>query len=184
MNVTILAVVGVFGLFACLVMALRSLFRKSIDDDEHKLLVTEAPISAVMDMIPRCVVCGKTATEQMPYLRRGRGIFSLFTFIRQLFAAPPLIRRHIDTKMQPELCRVHAHVADARMDEFLHVRVRGILATANAQIAAEAAGFEREGMLKYLNDSLTDSEKKSMRKTPTNNVVSLVANGDNRESAN
>ena len=130
---------------------------------------------------PRCI-CGDIATEPMPILTRNRGRFDFF---RRYFAAPPRYVRRIDPYAPLSLCRAHAHVADAKMEEFLFNRVRGILSEANAKVAVEAASFEREFLMKGLADALTDSEKKTARKLQNGkgNVFSLpqVTNGDSRE---
>lgn len=121
---------------------------------------------ALTDNQPRCI-CGEVATEPMPVLHRSRGQWD---WLRRYFASPPMYNRTVDDSWGPKvLCRVHAHVADAKMDEFIYGKVRSILASANAQIATEAAAFEKETLLKSLSDSLTIKERAVVRKT-TNGV--------------
>lgn len=181
MNPILIPVLAMAALFICLFMAFRSLLKRGVNNgrqDLRELPAVDGDYIRVADLTPRCF-CGEDATEPMPLLKRGRGTFD---FLRRLYAAPPRYVRSIDSRRQPELCRIHAHVADAKMDEFIFMRVRGIFAEANSKVATEAASFERESLLKYLNDSLTDREKKVLR-TNTNNVVPLkAANGDARDS--
>ncbi len=100
-----------------------------------------------------CVVCGLPATQVMPKIERGRGAWSWF---RELFALPPQYKRTVPAFRPPTLCDSHAHVADAHVEEFIHVRVRGKLTEAYREIAKEAAVFEQETLAKLLTESLTD----------------------------
>jgi hypothetical protein len=176
-NDKVIAIVAVFVLVIAVAMALRSLFMKKTRELAQDVHMANA-LEAFGEQVPRCL-CGEPATEPMPVLRRDRGTFD---FLRKLFAAPPRYVRYVDKNAAPALCAVHAHVADAKMDEFIFQRVRAVFAVANATVAIEAAGFERESLAKHLEGSLTDRERKSLRKT-TNNVISLAVNGDARESS-
>lgn len=111
--------------------------------------------------IPTCM-CGEPATKPMPRIKRSRGGYDL---LRQFFAAPPRYKR-VETLGKfgvKELCDVHAHVADAKIDEFLYVRIRGILSETNARLAVETAAFEKEGLVKALQEALTEKEKRMAR---------------------
>lgn len=123
------------------------------------------------DEWPRCV-CGEPATEPMPTIRKERG---LWDWQRSVFARSPRYKRYVDRKGTPALCAVHAQVADTKIDEFIFVRVRGILAETNARIAAEAAAFEKEVLPRSLVDSLTATERKS--KTAQQTLNGKSSNG-------
>lgn len=171
-----IAVTFLFALVGCLIMAFRALFKREAEKSEEASL----PAIAQLTESPKCF-CGELATEPMPVLERNRGTFD---FLRRLYAAPPRYVRSVDRTKRPELCRIHAHVADAKMDEFIFQRVRGIFAKASAEVATEAASFEREALLKYLNDSLTDREKKALRQSQTSeaSIVILRAGNDGTRS--
>lgn len=124
---------------------------------------------------PKCGACGDPATEPMPSIERGRGAHD---WLRELFAMPPRYRRVVKTDT-PALCRSHAHVADAMVDEFLHNRVRGAFTSAYTKVAVEAAGFEKEFLTKQLQDSLTDDQKKAAKRQQINKAktASIETNG-------
>ena len=109
---------------------------------------------------PRCLACGDVASEPMPAIERSRGARDWF---RELFAMPPRYRRVVRRDIAC-LCRSHAHVADAMVDEFLHNRVRGAFTAAYTRVAVEAAGFEKEFLQKQLTDSLTEDQKRAAKR--------------------
>jgi hypothetical protein len=77
---------------------------------------------------------------------------------------------------QPVFCEAHAHVADAMMDQFIF-RIRSEYSALNAKVAADAAGFEQEALLKCVAESLTETQKRIMRKAPTTIRVFAVKTG-------
>lgn len=109
---------------------------------------------------PRCIACGDPASECMPNIERSRGARD---WLRELFAMPPRYRRVVRGEL-PTLCRSHAHVADAMVDEFLHNRVRGAFTSAYTKVAVEAAGFEKEFLQKQLTESLTEDQKRAAKR--------------------
>jgi hypothetical protein len=120
-----------------------------------------APMSGeCMSDDPRCLACGDPATECMPSIERSRGARD---WLRELFAMPPRYRRVVRGEL-PSLCRSHAHVADAMVDEFLHNRVRGAFTAAYTKVAVEAAGFEKEFLQKQLTESLTEDQKRAAKR--------------------
>jgi len=96
----------------------------------------------------------------MPSIERSRGARD---WLRELFAMPPRYRRVVRGEV-PTLCRSHAHVADAMVDEFLHNRVRGAFTAAYTRVAVEAAGFEKEFLHKQLTESLTEDQKRAAKR--------------------
>jgi hypothetical protein len=64
---------------------------------------------------------------------------------------------------RPVFCEAHAHVADAMMDKFIF-QVRSRFSNLNAEIASDAAGFEQETLIRAVADSLTESQKRAVRK--------------------
>lgn len=116
---------------------------------------------AEYDALPKCV-CGEIARLPAPMLKRDRGAWD---WLRNYFAAPPRYKRVVDMMQPAVFCAAHAHVADAMMDQFIF-RIRSEYSNVNAKIAADAAGFEQEALLKQVADSLTDSQKRATRKTP------------------
>jgi hypothetical protein len=179
---TVIAVCALAGMVLAIFLALRSLFKGKTPQQEEQRAREDSGLRFIAEDTTRtaCCACGEPATEPMPVLKRDRGTVDV---LRKLYAAPPRYVRFVDKNAPLALCQVHAHVADAKMDEFIFQRVRGIFAEANAKVAIEAASFERESLLKCLNDSLTDREKKALRKPASGNVVSIVAAADGREAS-
>lgn len=180
MTETIIAIafgtISVVGLF----LAIRTFVKKG------KMAPPISPeLPTVLDSENERCVCGEPATEPMPYIEREReddtaaSVFFMRHHDRNVYAAPPRLRRTVDLTKPPALCRVHAHVADAKIDEFLYVRVRGLLAEANAKIAIEAASFEKEVLLEALKSSLTKTERatKSAARSPVNGTSNGASNG-------
>lgn len=116
---------------------------------------------AEYESMPKCV-CGEIARYPAPVLKRDRGAWD---WLRSYFAAPPRYKREVDLMLTPVFCAAHVHVADALMDQFIF-RIRGEYSTLNAKIAADAAGFEQEALLKCVAESLTDLQKRAVRKAP------------------
>jgi hypothetical protein len=120
------------------------------------------------DTFPRCV-CGEIATHTAPNLVRSRT-----GFLRSFFAMPPSYKRKVkdaDSWLGPDItkddlkfCETHAHVADAMLDRFIYHEVRDIQAETNEKIAVRAAAFEQEGLVEAIRESLTDKQKRSVRK--------------------
>lgn len=183
MTETIIAIV--FGLlsFAGLVVAIRSFLRK------EKAAAASAPspefAPVVSDVESERCVCGEIATEPAPYIEREReddsaaSNYLMRHHDRNVYAAPPRLRRTVDKAKPPAFCRVHAHVADAKIDEFLYVKVRAVLAEANSRIAVEAASFEKEALIEAVKNSLTRTEKskpKASSNGALNGATSSMAN--------
>ena len=138
------AVLGAFFLFALIVIAVRKIFNQSVVVQQ---LPPEDFTRIELDAMPKCV-CGELATEQAPYLRWSRG---LFDWLRSVFAAPPRFKRVVDRMQPPTLCKHHARVADAALDKWIF-KMRARYSELNADIAAEAAAFEQEGLLRQVGD--------------------------------
>jgi hypothetical protein len=117
--------------------------------------------AAEYEALPKCV-CGEIARVPAPMLKRDRGAWD---WLRNYFAAPPRYKRVVDMMQPSVFCTAHAHVADAMMDQFIF-RIRSEYSSINAKIAADAAGFEQEALLRQVADSLTDSQKRATRKAP------------------
>jgi hypothetical protein len=114
------------------------------------------------DASPKCV-CGELAKHPAPILERTRGGWN---WLRNYFAAPPSYRRRVDVLQVPVFCPAHVHVADAMMDQFIF-RIRSEYSALNAKIAADAAGFEQEALMRAVAESLTETQKRSTRKSPS-----------------
>lgn len=174
-DIIISSLLGIASL-GTFIAALRSIFAKRVDDSVVVQAVGEAPLFPLV-VEPLCVVCGDKATEGMPYISREREEENKVTTLwmrhndRNVYAAPPQYHRVVDPVKC--LCRVHAHVADAKVDNFLYGRIRAVLAGANEQIALEAATFEKQDMLKSLEESLTPREKNDRLKKK-------IGNGDTK----
>ncbi len=124
-----------------------------------ELMQAEDRARAEYEAAPKCV-CGEVARFPAPVLKRDRGGWN---WLRNYFAAPPSYRREVDMMQPPVFCQAHAHVADAAMDQFIF-RVRSDYSALNMKIAADAAGFEQESLLRLVGESLTDNQKRSTRK--------------------
>ena len=150
----------IIGLFVTVLVARALLSRKNTKLDTQ---MAEEAARADYDSKPRCITgCGEVALYPAPILERSRGFFD---WLRSYFAAPPRYKRKLDMMLPPILCTDHVHVADAELDKFIF-RVRSEYAHLNAKIAADAAGFSQEFLLKSVNDSLTETQKKATRKAP------------------
>lgn len=177
MTETIIAIA--FGLLSAvgLAAAVRSFLRR-----EKAVVPPPTETSFVPPDIEERCFCGEVATEPMPYIEREREDDSAAANLlmrhhdRNVYAAPPRLRRTVDKNKPNVLCRVHAHVADAKIDEFLYGEVRAVLAAANAQIAIKAAGFERESLFEALKGSLTKTEKATKPRS-VNGAANGASNG-------
>lgn len=118
----------------------------------------DAPAGGVEPV--RCP-CGEAATEPAPTLERGRG-----SVLRDLLAMPPRYRRVVRQGAPAVYCRAHAHVADARLAEFVATRVRAVWARAYADVAIEAAAFETETLPRLVSESLTEEQRRRARRGP------------------
>ena len=127
---------------------------------KQEVVIAEEVARAEYDSLPKCV-CGELAKYPAPILKRDRGAWD---WLRTHFAAPPRYKRVTDLMQPPVLCSSHAHVADALMDQFIF-RIRSGYSEMNAKVAAEAAGFEQEALIKCVGDSLTEMQKRATRKT-------------------
>ena len=140
--------------------------------------LAEEMARAVYDSLPKCV-CGEIARHPAPVLKRDRGAWD---WLRTHFAAPPRYKRATDAMQPPVLCASHAHVADALMDEFIF-RIRSEYSGLNARVAAQAAGFEQEALLKCVGDSLTELQKRATRRsTATIRVLPMKTGTDDAPS--
>lgn len=168
-DTTFWLVVVLGGLFVLLLtVALRRLSGEDRRSQASELTRDDAGL-------PPCLACGDGASEPLPSIERSRGARDWF---RELFAMPPRYRRVIRSLDGNLLCRSHAHVADAMVDEFLHNRVRGAFTSAYTRVAVEAAGFEKEFLAKQLSESLTETQQKEQkRRAQGASVTRLVANG-------
>lgn len=130
---------------------------------QTKLEVTTAEDAAraAYDALPKCV-CGELATSPAPVLKRTRGAWD---WLRTHFAAPPRYSRVTDLMRPAVFCASHAHVADALLDQFIF-RIRSGYSELNARVAAEAAAYEQEALLRSVNESLTELQKRATRKAP------------------
>jgi hypothetical protein len=138
---------------AALIVAFRLRQRPNLSlamDAERERIAIEAA--------PKCC-CGEVATDPAPVLNRGRGAWD---WLRNLYGAPPRYTRKVDHDRPPVLCSAHAHVADAMLDAFIF-GIRNEYSALNATIAARAAGFEQEHLLRQITESLTDKQKRSQR---------------------
>ena len=138
-----------------------------------QMAVTEEASRLLLEAQPKCI-CGELATEPAPVLLRSRGTFDWF---RSIFAAPPRYKRVVNEQHVPVFCKAHVHVADAMLDQFIFNRIRGSYADLNAKVAAEAAGFEQEALLRQISDSLTETQKKATRKSSVLRVLPLPKTG-------
>jgi hypothetical protein len=127
-----------------------------------EIAVAEENARLEFDSLPKCV-CGEVARYPAPVLKRDRGAWD---WLRNYFAAPPRYKRAVDMMLAPVFCESHVHVADAMMDQFIF-RVRSEYSALNGKIAADAAGFEQEALLKCVSESLTENQKRAVRKAPT-----------------
>jgi hypothetical protein len=145
-----------------------------------ELLQAEDRARAEYESSPKCV-CGEVARFPAPVLKRDRGGWN---WLRNYFAAPPSYRREVDMMQPPVFCQAHAHVADAAMDQFIF-RVRSDYSALNMKIAADAAGFEQEALLRLVGESLTDSQKRATRKmtAPIRVLPSRTGTDDSSETS-
>lgn len=155
MKETIIAIVIGIGAVGALFMAVKQLIDNLRKEPTDVLVLTEGEE-------PSLCPCGATATHPMPTLARSRED-GLASKDRDMYAGAPRYQRQVAADGTKKLCRVHAHLADAKMDEFIYVGIRAIQADCNSKIAKEAAVFEKETLPKFIEDSLTDREKKEKR---------------------
>jgi hypothetical protein len=152
---------GLIFLIACVAFVLIKALRSGRRPSKVEAAVAEEIARAEFDAQPKCV-CGEIAKYPAPVLERGRGAWD---WLRNYFAAPPRYSRRVDMMLPPVFCTAHAHVADAMMDQFIFA-VRSRFSDLNAKVAADAAGFEQEALLKAVADSLTENQKRATRKSP------------------
>jgi hypothetical protein len=126
-----------------------------------EMMRAEEEAREAYEAAPKCV-CGDIARHPAPVLERTRGAWS---WLRNIFAFPPSYRRTVDLQHPPVFCTAHAHVADAMMDQFIF-KIRSEYSNLNAKLAADAAGFEQEALLRAVSESLTDTQKRTTRKSP------------------
>lgn len=157
-----LLVLGVGILLVVVLVVIRRVVRKDRPPTVQEIAAHEEAVRALNDAMPKCV-CGEQATEPAPHLRWNRGALD---WLRTVFAAPPRFKRLIDPMTPPTLCKHHARVADSLLDDWLF-RTRSRYSEMNAKVAIEAAAFEQEVLVKLLSESLTDSQKRAMRKSTT-----------------
>jgi hypothetical protein len=151
-----------YGLGFLTVAVVVALVARIIWNQKRKLpkgVTQEEQAKLDYELVPKCV-CGAVATRPAPILRRTRGAYD---FLRNYFAVAPRYKRVIDLMQAPEYCEQHAHTADAKLDQFIFA-VRSKYAALNAEISAEAAAFEQESLRNYVAESLTDLQKKFLRK--------------------
>ena len=162
------------GLFVlCLTLALRT----ARQDRRTTVFVAEQPTEALRGRSepgePTCGACGDPATHPAPSIERGRGSWD---WLREFLSMPPRYYRSVGGSSA--LCSSHAHVADALVEEFIHVRVRGAFASAYAAVAIDAAGFEKEALARRLSESLTEDQKRDAKKRAAGGTVTRIrANG-------
>jgi hypothetical protein len=142
-----------------------------------EVMEAEERLRAEHDAAPKCV-CGELARFPAPVLQRDRGGWN---WLRNFFAAPPSYRRVVDMMQPSVFCQAHAHVADAVMDQFIF-RVRSDYSALNARIAADAAGFEQESLLRLVGESLTENQKRATRRTTAPIRVLSLRNGTDDSS--
>lgn len=140
------------------------------------------------DRNPHCP-CGLRATHALPRLHRER-----MDGKQAVYAASPRYRRvvhstrvffgliELSIEDQPRLqvCESHAHMADAKMDNFIYTDIRAEQSKTNERIAQRAADFETEKMLQAIKDSLTEDQKKKVRAIEQKirrSPLQMVANG-------
>jgi hypothetical protein len=137
-----------------------------------EMMRAEEEAREAYEAAPKCV-CGDLARHPAPVLERTRGAWS---WLRNVFAFPPSYRRTVDLQHPPVFCTVHAHVADSLMDQFIF-KIRAEYSNLNAKLAADAAGFEQESLLRAVSESLTDTQKRATRKAPATIRVLPVRTG-------
>lgn len=140
------------------------------------------------DRILHCP-CGARATHALPRLYRER-----IDGKQAVYASAPRYRRvvqstrwffgllELEPQDKPELqvCEAHAHMADAKMDNFIYTDIRAEQSKTNERIAQRAADFETEKMLHAIKDSLTEDQKKKVRAIEQKirrSPLQMVANG-------
>jgi hypothetical protein len=136
---------------------------------------------------PRCP-CGALATHPLPKLVRQRE-----SWLQKFYAMAPQYRRVVplgyvlipifEKEIQPklEVCETHAHVADSMMDNFIYQDIRAEQAKINEAVAIKSAAFEQEALLKKITESMTDQQKRAVRKVTSLAPVPQLktAKGDN-----
>jgi len=157
---SVMLAIAVGALILIAVLASRRRASSTIEAERERL-ATEAA--------PKCV-CGEVASDPAPQLKRGRGAWD---YLRSLYGAPPRYSREIDHMRPPVFCRAHVHVADAKLDEFIF-NVRSDYSKLNADIAARAACFEQEHLLRHVADSLTEKQKRASRSTSVSPPLRMV----------
>jgi len=166
----ILAIIIGLCSVGALVISMKQMFERSRKEPVE-------PVVTDGESAPRCP-CGAPATHPTPVLARQRED-GLTSKDRDMYAGAPRYCRQVSEELPKALCRVHAHLADAKMDEFIYVGIRAIQADCNAKIAKEAAIFEKETLPKFIEDSLTDRERTEKKKNEkkTNGVTNGASNG-------
>ena len=170
-DVILVAIISI-GALGALLMAMKQVF------DRNRREPVEVQAIDGEDA-PRCY-CGSLASHPMPTLARSRED-GLASKDRDMFAGAPRYHREVTDESPKALCRVHAHLADAKMDEFIYVGIRAIQADCNSKIAKEAATFEKETLPTFLEQSLTTREKRDKGKlsnAPSNGAYPAT-NGSN-----
>lgn len=142
-------------LAAAMALVVRKLFAAH---REPEALPADELLPMSLPPAPRCI-CGEIATEPMPHLERGRG-----SVLRDLFAMPPRYRRVVRREAPAVLCPSHGHVADAELAAFVAIEVRAAFQRAYAQVAARVATYEQEELVKRIEASMSDSQRKAGRR--------------------
>jgi hypothetical protein len=155
MKETLIAILISIGAIGALFMALKQVSGNLRKEPTDILVLTEGEE-------PSMCPCGAPATHPVPTLARSRED-GLVSKDRDMYAGAPRYQRQVVAEGPKKLCRVHAHLADAKMDEFIYVSIRAIQADCNSKIAREAAVFEKETLPQAIEDSLTEREKKEKR---------------------
>ena len=162
------------GLLAAVAVVFGALYKQLHRRTKSEIAITEEMQRAAYEALPKCV-CGDVAKFPAPVLQRSRGAWD---WLRSHFAAPPRYKRVVDLMQPPVFCSAHAHVADATMDQFIF-GIRSEYSKLNARVAADAAGFEQEALMRLVADSLTDLQKRTVRKlnVPTIRVLPAAKTG-------
>jgi hypothetical protein len=174
--------ISIFGLLA---IAFAVAVKMTREDNKNKIRREKEAEAVAKIEPPRCVTCSELATDPFPLLERVERNW-LSAKISAFFDLPLRYHRLVSSS-GPLLCRSHAHTADAMMDHFIQVGVRGIYAEANKKIAIASAHFEMESLKKELAESLTEDQKKTLKKATTqparSNVVPFGKTGTDNERA-
>lgn len=162
----------ILGGVAFVVLIVRSARRRPQIVPRLDIILAEEQARLEYEQAPKCV-CGEIARFPAPVLKRNRGAWD---WLRVMFAAPPRYTRQVDMMRMPVFCEAHVYVADAMMDKFIF-SIRNEFSSLNAKIAADAAGFEQEALMRCVADSLTENQKRATRKTTATLRVLPAKNG-------